>query len=137
MLEQQGAVLSIRQGGVEWEAQLTAAHHHLSHIETRIHATKTPMLWCRWFKAEGDFHRTLVSACGSTTLKETHQMIYARFRQQLMVEDLSFEFISANIQHHYQILTAALAGDERATRQEIHNHLARHMKAEDPVSLAG
>ena len=36
LLECEGACLSLRQGGIDWESQLTAAHHKLSHIEKRL-----------------------------------------------------------------------------------------------------
>lgn len=128
LLEQEGTCLSIRAGGVAWEARLTAAHHQLSHIEKRIHETDDPSpLTDLWFRAEMEFHDTLISACGSSVLKEAHGRVYARFRQQLMVEDRSFDFISMNIQHHHDIMTAALSGDEGLTRRRIHEHLARHM----------
>ena len=86
LLEGEGTVLSIHKGGVAWEARLTAAHHQLSHIEKRIHTTDVPAdLVPIWFNAEREFHQTLISACGSETLKELHARVYAQFRQQLMV----------------------------------------------------
>ncbi len=131
LLEGEGAVMSIRHGGVAWEARLTAAHHQLSHIEKRIHARNDPSgLIDIWSAAEKEFHQTLISACGSETLKQTHEVIYAQFRQQLMVADRHFDFISMNIQHHADILEAALSGDEALTRQKVHDHLARHLTGE-------
>ena len=131
-LEGEGTVLSIRHGGVAWEARLTAAHHQLSHIESRIHGSDDPsQLVDIWFQAEREFHETLISSCRSQTLKESHLHVFIRFRQQLMVADRSFDFISANIEQHYQIMVAALAGDEALTRQKIHDHLARHL---DPAN---
>lgn len=132
LLEAEGTALSIRYGGVAWEARLTAAHHKLSHIEKRIHAAEdtSPMVPL-WFDAELEFHQTLISSCRSNTLKAMHLQIYRRFRQQLMVADRSFDFISNNIQHHYEILVAALDGDEALTRQKIHDHLNRHL---DPAN---
>ncbi|MGB7241861.1 MAG: GntR family transcriptional regulator [Sulfitobacter sp.] len=128
LLESEGCVLSIRKGGVAWEARLTAAHHQLSHIEKRIHAQDDPSgLIDIWFSAENEFHQTLISACGSEMLKQMHSQIYAQFRQQLMVADMRFDFISENIQHHADILEAVIAGDEDLTRRRIHDHLARHM----------
>jgi DNA-binding GntR family transcriptional regulator len=118
----------MRHGGVAWEARLTAAHHQLSHIETCIHASNDPSdLVPLWFRAEWEFHETLISACESDTLKGMHAQIYARFRQQLMVADRSFDFISDNIRHHQHIIEAALSGDPQLTRQKIHEHLARHL----------
>jgi DNA-binding GntR family transcriptional regulator len=132
LLEAEGTVLSIRYGGVAWEARLTAAHHQLSHIEKRIHASAdTSPLVDLWFQAELEFHQTLISACRSQTLKDMHLQVYRRFRQQLMVADRNFDFISMNIRHHHAIMVAALDGDEALTRQKIHDHLARHL---DPAN---
>lgn len=127
LLEAEGTVMSIRRGGVAWEARLTAAHHQLSHLEMRLQASKdTEPFVDLWFDAERQFHETLISACGSDTLRATHHQVYCRFRQQLMVEDRAFDYISFNIQHHQAILDAAMAGNEALTRQKIHDHLARH-----------
>ncbi len=131
LLEGEGTVLSIRRGGVGWEARLTAAHHQLSHIEKRIHTQGDPEgLVGIWFEAEKEFHQTLISACGSGVLKQLHSRIYDQFRQQLMVADRRFDFISENIKHHASILDAALSGNEALTRQKIHDHLARHLTGE-------
>jgi DNA-binding GntR family transcriptional regulator len=128
LLECEGSVLSIRKGGVAWEARLTAAHYKLSHIEKRIHAQDDPIeLIDIWFSSETEFHQTLISACGSETLKQMHSLIYSQFRQQLMVADMRFDFISENIQHHASILDAALAGNETLIKTRIHDHLARHL----------
>lgn len=131
LLEAEGTVMSIRRGGVAWEARLTAAHHQLSHIEKRIHGqAPTDELVDIWSGAEKEFHETLIAACGSETLQKLHGQIYAQFRQQLMIVDRHFDFISTNIQHHAAILDAALSGDEALTRQKIHDHLARHLTGE-------
>jgi len=95
LLEQEGTVLSIRQGGVAWEARLTAAHHQLRHIETRIHGADDPAPFVDiWFNAEREFHETLISACGSNLLKAHHAQVYDQFRQQLMVADRNFGWVS-------------------------------------------
>jgi DNA-binding GntR family transcriptional regulator len=125
---------------VAWEARLTAAHHQLSHIEKRIHSMEdASSLVDLWFKAELEFHQTLISACRSETLQAMHLQVYRRFRQQLMVADRWFDFISMNIEHHHAIITAALDGDEALTRQKIHDHLARHLdpknRTQDPQAL--
>lgn len=128
LLESEGAVLSIRQGGVGWEARLTAAHHKLSHIEKRIHAQEKNSEYIEiWAASETEFHQTLISSCGSRTLMQMHSLIYTQFRQQLMEMDLRFDFMSENIRHHAEILEAALSGDEDQTRLRIHQHLARHL----------
>ena len=128
LLEGEGAVLSIRHGGVGWEARLAAAHHKLSHLEKRIHSLEdSSELVDLWFSSETEFHQTLISACGSTTLKQMHGIIYNQFRQQLMQADREFVFISENIKQHNEILEAALESDETLTRKRVHDHLARHL----------
>lgn len=128
LLEGEGSVMSIRNGGVAWEARLTAAHHKLSHIEKRIHTQDdASQLIDIWFSSEKEFHETLISECGSETLKQMHGRVYAGFRQQLMVADMRFDFISENIQHHASILDAAMAGDEALIKTRIYEHLERHL----------
>ena len=137
LLESEGAVLSIRQGGVAWEASLAAAHHKLSHLEKRINAREDPTdLVDLWFTSEKEFHQTLISACGSTTLKYMHGLIYEQFRQQLMKADRKFDFITNNIQQHSDILEATLAADEALTRKQVHDHLARHLTSQTATLTA-
>lgn len=134
LLEGEGTSLSIRQGGVEWEARLSAAHHKLSHIEMRIRSGNVSEdIIHLWIRAEQEFHQTLISACGSETLKRLHLMIYAQFRQQLVVTDRNFSFVPENIAQHQAIVDAALDGDEAEARSRIHDHLKRNLVTEAQV----
>ncbi len=127
-LEQQGARLSIRLGGVAWEAQLSAAHHKLSHIEGAVTRQKLDAtLLALWTAAELEFHRTLIGACGSEVLKSTHGRIYDQFRQQLITVDRKFDYLPQNVAQHHLILNAALAKDEALTCRYIEEHLSRHL----------
>lgn len=127
LLECEGAILSIRQGGVEWESRLMAAHHKLSHIETRIeHGPFESAILTLWTRAEQAFHQTLIDACGSAVLKETHDVVYHRFRQQMITKDKKFEYVPENVTQHQGILDAVLAKDEALTRARIHDHLSRN-----------
>ena len=128
LLESEGACLSIRSADIDWEARLTAANHKLSHIESRVRGGgANQALITLWTEAERAFHQTLIDACGSETLKQTHDMIYQRFRQQLITTDRQFVFIPENIEQHQAILDAVLAGDEALTRTRIAEHLARNL----------
>lgn len=129
LLEAEGACLSMRRGGIAWEARLSAVHHKLSHIERRISSSGgDPELLALWIEAEQEFHQTLISACGSQVLEQTHREIYDRFRQQLIITDRNFAFVTENIQQHQAIVDAALDGDEALVRQRIHDHLSRNMR---------
>lgn len=131
MLEREGACASIRKGGVDWEARLTAAHHKLSHIEKRMSAMgmvgDLPRLWSA---AELEFHQTLISACGSETLIELHLTVYHRYRQIKIEADQALTDLAANIEEHENILAAAVQGDETAMRLRIYEHFKRHLLPE-------
>lgn len=136
LLECEGACMSIRARSVAWEAQLTAAHHKLSHIESRVHQGQSDhSVLSLWTKAEQEFHQTLIAGCGSTILRDTHDVIYHRFRQQLITVDQQFEFVPENILQHQGILDAVLSGDEDLTRTRVRAHLSRNLDpAAEPTS---
>lgn len=128
LLECEGACLSIRLGGVAWEARLSAAHHKLSYIESRVRdGQRAPDLLALWTGAELEFHQTLIDACGSEILRQTHENVYRRFRQQLITSDREFVFVPENIAQHKGILDAALAHDEALIRHRITEHLSRNL----------
>ncbi|MDV7144047.1 GntR family transcriptional regulator [Tropicimonas sp. TH_r6] len=132
LLECEGACLSIRSESVEWEARLTAAHYALEHIESRVHVGEpSPELLALWVRAELDFHRTLIDGCGNEILKQTHQAVYYRFRQQLITSDRDFHWVPMNVEQHQGIVTAALDKDEELVCERIGEHLMRNIK--DPV----
>ncbi|WP_300032550.1 GntR family transcriptional regulator [uncultured Roseobacter sp.] len=128
MLESEGACLSIRLGGVEWESRLSAAHHKLSHIEMRVRSSGdvSPLLNL-WSRAEQEFHETLIEACGSALLIRTHLVIYEQFRQQLVSAETNYGYFAENIPEHQAILDAALERNEDLVRKRIHDHLARNL----------
>lgn len=135
LLEQEGACRSIRNSTVDWEARLNAAHHKLSHIEKRI-AAKGPVdgLPDLWMEAELEFHGTLLSACGSEVLIETHLVIYHQYRQIKVEADKRFIHLAENIREHQAIVDAALSGNEAAMRISIVEHFERHLFT--PAELA-
>lgn len=133
MMECEGACLSIRLGGLPWEARLTAAHHKLSFIESRVQdGQRSPEVLTLWTTAELDFHRTLIDSCGSDVLKQSHAVVYHRFRQQMIISDREFTFAPENIRQHQRILDAALDHDEAMIRTRITEHLSRNLLHELP-----
>ncbi|WP_235913254.1 GntR family transcriptional regulator [Oceanomicrobium pacificus] len=134
LLEKEGARLSLDRGDLEWEARLAAAHHKLAHLEQRLRdrsAVRTdPELGDIWNAAEYGFHDTLMSACGSQMLRDTHRRFYDRFRQFVVQRDGNAGFLEQNIAQHKAILDAALARDQAATAAAIHDHLAHNLIAD-------
>ncbi|MGR3501350.1 GntR family transcriptional regulator [Pseudaestuariivita sp.] len=134
-IEEQGARLSIRRSNVAWEARLTAAHHKLSHLESRLErAEATDAVFQMWVAGEQEFHQTLMDNCGSPILLALHLGIYRRFRQQMIAHDRGFEHLVDNRGQHQEILQAALAGDEARICTAIRTHLGRHLTAPIPES---
>lgn len=129
MLEREGATLSIRHGGLDWEARLAAAHHKLSHIESRMVTDDAPhRQFGLWSVAEWEFHDTLISACGSPMLRQTYANIYDRFRQQFtgLARDFGQDYFHAIIEEHQAIVDAALARDADRCATAIRDHMKRN-----------
>ncbi|MDU8942068.1 GntR family transcriptional regulator [Ovoidimarina sediminis] len=134
LLEQEGAALSMKHGGVAWEAQLSAAHHALSHIETQIaRSGDVDPLMSHWSDAEWTFHKVLISGCGSPLLRETYESIYLQFRQQMVSQERDFgsNYFRAIIIEHQAILDAALSRDTEACRKAVYDHLKRNLRPEE------
>lgn len=124
LIEGEGAVQSMRQGDMEWEADLAAAHHKLAHIEGRMaeaedHAPLVPI----WTRVDWEFHQTLLSACPSGALRDAHRAVYERFRQQVVAATPDAGFRHETIREHEEIVNAAVARDEAALRLAIKQHL--------------
>ena len=141
LIECEGACLSIRHGGVAWEARLTAAHHELKHIETHLHQQSfdgSVEVLSLWREAEMKFHKTLIDECQSELIKEFHENIFYRFRQQLITIDRQFDHVPQNVEQHQSILEAVLQRDEALVRQLIYKHLSRHLapQSDQIVSIA-
>ncbi len=128
LLEQEGAATSIQKGGLEWEAQLSAAHHKLSHIEGRIDEARFDVAVLRlWSLAELEFHDTLISACGSPFLRSNYRRTYDQFRQQKIMQP-DYGFHPENALEHQSIIDAALARDEPGCKRAIYEHMKRNLR---------
>lgn len=127
-LEQEGATQSMRNGGIEWEARLTAAHHKLSHIEKQIAKTGAiePVL-IPWCTAEWEFHETLISASDSPVLRSSFKSVYDQFRQQLVSKARNFGYFPGNIAEHQRIVDSAVNGNATDLRAAIYDHLSRNL----------
>jgi DNA-binding GntR family transcriptional regulator len=130
LLEQEGTRLSILNGGLDWEARLSAAHHKLRHIESQMlrdheHGAYATL----WSDAEFEFHDTLIAACGSPVLREMFASVYVQFRQQMvnLERDFGTDYFKAIIDEHQDIVDAALSRDVATCQMAIYNHLRRNL----------
>lgn len=124
LLEIEGAAMSILNGDLEWEARLTAAHHKLAHVEHKMtNKSDIEPFVSVWTKCDWEFHDTLMSACGSDLLRQTHRNTYDRFRQQVVAELRSFGFRNETVLEHKAVLDAALARDSALCADKLKSHL--------------
>jgi DNA-binding GntR family transcriptional regulator len=101
---------SIRQGDVEWESRVLAAHHRLDRL-TIVEGPER-LLKPEWENAHELFHQALISSCNSPTL--------LRLCTSLRDQTARYRFLSMHYKEssqrdvpdeHRQLMDAALAKD--------------------------
>jgi DNA-binding GntR family transcriptional regulator len=120
LLESHALDQALRSGDVEWEARVVAAHHKLAQMEERLGAGDAAAL-DSWRMFDSEFHRTLVSACGSRTLMATHAAIFDRY-QRYQNKALGFRGAIA-VAEHAAMRDAALRRDAAAAREVLATHI--------------
>lgn len=124
MLESEGARLSIERGGMEWEANLTAAHHRLSHLEARMRGEAIDPARLRfWSGCDRAFHEALIAECGSHRLIAQHRTVFDQFKQHVIARDplLGFRGVGL-VREHSDILRSALDRDPSACAAALRRH---------------
>jgi DNA-binding GntR family transcriptional regulator len=115
---------AVRAGGVDWGAEVVAAHHRLSSIPSSPNPSDEEVE--RWYDAHETFHAALLAACPSRRLRESAQVLraeaelYRRWSVQLGARregDVSAE--------HQALVDAALAGEPDKAVELICQHMQR------------
>jgi DNA-binding GntR family transcriptional regulator len=128
MLEQEGATASIEKGGLQWEAELSASHTKLSHIEAQISGPNLQGEALRlWSLAEREFHDALLSACDSPFLRLGYRRTYDQFRQQKIMQP-QYGYHPENVPEHLEILDAALTRDVARCKLALYDHMKRNLR---------
>ena len=124
LIETEGARLSIARGGMEWEANLTAAHHRLAHLESRMRGESLDAAQLRlWSASDRAFHEALIGACGSARLLAQHRLAFDQFKQHVIALDPTLGFRGAELlQEHADILKAALAREAEGCAAALRRH---------------
>jgi DNA-binding GntR family transcriptional regulator len=120
LLESHALDQAFRAGDVEWEARVVAAHHKLAQMEVRLAAGDATAL-DPWRRFDSQFHRTLISACGSRTLMATHAAVFDRY-QRYQNRALGFRGAVA-VREHAALREAALRRDAAAARDVLATHI--------------
>ncbi len=113
LLEIHALEQAFRAGDLEWEGRVVGAYHKLGRIE-QLMLTGDRSRSELWKHYDKEFHRMLISACGSTELLGAHAGIFDRYLR-------------------YQIIAVIFRGAEAATE---HRLLCEHALDRDAAEAA-
>ncbi|MEX1215044.1 GntR family transcriptional regulator [Saccharospirillum sp.] len=111
---------SFRKGDLEWEGLVVGAYHKLESME-RLMMTGDTRRSAEWKYYDREFHRTLVSACGSQELLNAYSMIFDRYQRYQIVAVIFRGKPAA--QEHRVLLESALQRDAERALTVLHEHI--------------
>lgn len=124
-IETLAARRAVEKGGVEWRAQLVAAHYKLEHTPQFAEGSPPRTLTEEWARAHQEFHHLLLAGCGSKRLLDiaeglrTAAEVYRRWSTPLAgtaKRDIAGE--------HRAILEAVQAGDAELAAKSLAAHIS-------------
>jgi DNA-binding GntR family transcriptional regulator len=123
-IELEGLALreAIARGDVDWESRIVAAFHGLSRtpLFADIAARTKNEAWAR---AHGDFHLTLIDACGSAWLLRLREALFSRSERYRRLSAL-VEGPDRDIEaEHRALMAATLARDAARATEVLRDHL--------------
>ena len=108
---------SMERGTPAWQGRVLAVNHELRSIDVR-NPDNPAQLSEEWERKHAEFHRTLISACGSPWLIRLCGMIFdqsSRYRRLLLRSEVSAPVALNVYRSHDEIVAAIVANDvERA-----------------------
>jgi DNA-binding GntR family transcriptional regulator len=120
LLETHALRESFAAGDMDWEGAVVAAHHKLASMERRMSAGERSMAEA-WKRYDWEFHRALISACGSKVLLETHATIYDRYLRYQMIAAVYRGAVAAG--EHRRLLECALERDWKTAQGTLTKHV--------------
>ncbi|CAN5145974.1 GntR family transcriptional regulator [soil metagenome] len=120
LLECAALEASFAAGDLEWEGRVVAAHHKLARLEGEV-AGGDGSAAERWKNYDREFHQSLVSACGSEVMLETHASVYDRYLRYQMVFEIYRGGIAAL--EHRTLLDCALKRDIGQAKHVLVQHV--------------
>ena len=114
---------AIERGDDAWEGDLLGAFHRLDKFLSRDQDIIDEEI-AAWENIHSNFHRTLISACGSPRLIAfCHQLYDQATRYRRLLLDYNFDPLDV-IAEHRTLLDAALSRDADAARSILQQHMA-------------
>lgn len=120
-LEERALRESIAHGGKDWEEGVVLAHYRLSRTP-RSTATKAFVANAEWEELHRQFHRSLISACGSSTLMRFCEQLYdENIRYRNLAGPSAYPRRDVNKEHE-DIVTAVLDRDADLAVTRLTDH---------------
>jgi DNA-binding GntR family transcriptional regulator len=120
LLEGHAMEASFARADMEWEGRVVAAHHKLSRLEQSLIAGKHADAET-WKRYDWEFHRALISGCGSAALLDTHAGIYDKDLRYHMIAVI-FRVEVAAIEHR-QLLECAFKRNAAKACKILKRHI--------------
>jgi DNA-binding FadR family transcriptional regulator len=99
------------------------ADEHVERLRAAIPGEPLRLGTQEQFVYNADFHSIVIEACGNTLLTIAAQPIFAVLQTHLARSRLGRKFHIAINEHHREIADAINAGNERAARDQMYEHL--------------
>ncbi len=112
---------SFAAGDIDWEGRVAAAHHKLALVEGMMLGGDKASVE-DWKKYDWEFHKALISACGSRALLETCASVYDRYLRYLMIAVSFRGEITAG--EHRMLFDCALRHDAPAAKAILTQHVS-------------
>jgi len=120
LLECHAIDVSFQAGDLEWEGAVVAAHHKLALMEKQMLAGDRAQADV-WKRYDLEFHRALISACGSRAMIDMYGTVYDKYLRYLMVAMVFRGEVAAK--EHEALLDCALKRDATRAKQILVSHI--------------
>jgi GntR family carbon starvation induced transcriptional regulator len=121
LIEQECIALAARHGDDRWEADIISTFHRMDRLQNRLGSNY--YLSEEWAKLHGDFHFSLVAACGSPNLLDIRQRLFERaHRYRRMSSQFRPQWRAKDVEHR-MIMDAVIARDTAKAQELIGRHI--------------
>jgi len=121
LVERECIALAVKLGDDAWEANIIGAFHRMDRLQNRLGSNY--YLSEEWAKLHGEFHFSLVTACGSPNLLEIRQKLFERaHRYRRMSSQFRTKWRAKDIEHK-MIMDAVISRDVGTAQKLIERHI--------------
>jgi DNA-binding GntR family transcriptional regulator len=119
LLEGHAMENSFARADMEWEGRVVSAHHKLAATERTMSAGTREL--DQWKRYDSEFHRALISNCGSQALMDSHAGVFDRYFRYQMI---ALNYRGEDPAHQHQaLLDCALTRDAAGAKAILLAHV--------------